>query len=103
MMPEQAASSPGRPPRAGQPAAKMGWKRRLVSLLTALTCLSAGTMLVLLPWGESWGRNYFSGSNPAWYSVWMNSYFRGAIGGIGALNLYVALAELASLARGLRS
>jgi hypothetical protein len=30
----------------------------------------------------------------------MNSYFRGAISGVGALNVYIALAEMIGLLRG---
>jgi hypothetical protein len=78
------------------------WKGRLISLLTAMACLSCGTLLLLLPWDTGWDQNYFSGSNRTWFAVWTNPYFRGAISGIGALNVYVALLELAGMARGLR-
>jgi hypothetical protein len=57
-------------------------------------------LVLLLPWLPSWDQNYLSGWSPAWFSLWMNSYFRGAIGGVGALNVYIAFAETIGLLRG---
>jgi hypothetical protein len=51
-------------------------------------------MLVLLPWTPAWDQNFFSGWSPGWYAVWVNPYFRGAVSGVGALNLYVVVADL---------
>jgi hypothetical protein len=68
--------------------------------LTASTGAVVGLVLLLLPWLPTWDQNYFSGWNPAWFSLWMNPYFRGAISGVGALNIYVACAEMLALLRG---
>ena len=72
-------------------------------LMTALAGLLVGTVLVLLPWDLSWDQNYFSGWSPAWYALWMNPYFRGAVSGVGAVNLYIAVAELFGLVRRTRN
>jgi hypothetical protein len=76
---------------------RTGWGKRL---LTASAGAAVGLVLLLLPWLPSWDQNYFSGSSPAWFALWMNSYFRGAISGVGALNVYIAFAELLGLLRG---
>ena len=74
-----------------------GWLR---TFLAAFLYTGMGTLLMLLPWLPSWGQNYFSGDSRTWYSVWMNPYFRGAISGIGLVNLYVSFGELLKLMRG---
>ncbi len=90
--PHTAASEPaGVPPRA---AAQL-----LVRLLGATVALLAGLALLTLPWTDSWEQNYFANLAPGWRALWMNSYFRGAVSGLGAANLYVALAELFWLRR----
>jgi hypothetical protein len=76
------------------------WGRWIRGLLTAAVCTMVGTLLVLLPWVPGWDQNYFSGSRPEWYAVWMNSYFRGAVSGVGVLNLYISFLELLGLVRG---
>lgn len=76
------------------------WRRWIMGLLSAGVCTTVGTLLVLLPWVPGWDQNYFSGSRQGWYAVWMNSYFRGAVSGVGAVNLYVSFLELLRLVRG---
>ncbi len=45
------------------------------------------------------GAEYFSGTSRTWYSIWMNTYFRGAVSGVGVLNLYISFLELLALLR----
>ena len=52
---------------------------------------------MLIPWSAFWERNYFV---EAWASggKWITSnYTRGAITGLGLVNIWAALAELADL------
>jgi hypothetical protein len=53
-------------------------------------------LLVLIPWAAFWERNYFV---VAWSlgGVLTSNYTRGAITGLGLLNVWAALAELADL------
>jgi hypothetical protein len=74
--------------------------RWIGGFLTAFLYTSMGVLLMLLPWLPSWSENYFSGSSWGWYSIWMNPYFRGAISGVGVLNLSVSFLELLRLMRG---
>jgi hypothetical protein len=56
-----------------------------------------GLLLVLLPWSSFWDRNYFAELVPtlgAWIS---NNYVRGAVTGLGVVNLLAALADLSDL------
>ena len=78
------------------PAKRGGW---LAGLATAAVCTVVGTLLAMLPWLPIWEQNSFSGTNRTWYSIWMNPYFRGAVSGVGILNLYLSFLELLALLR----
>lgn len=83
------------------PLARPGRRRRWIAgLSSAAVCTLVGTLLVVAPWLPNWDQNYFSGSQPGWYAIWTDSYFRGAVSGVGALNLYISFVELLRLVRG---
>jgi hypothetical protein len=85
------------------------WYHKLSSLLLAIFCFEMGLFLLMFPWVDAWGWNYFSyiqAANyreasvaEAWRSVWLSPYFRGAVSGLGVLNLYIALARVFRLRR----
>lgn len=59
--------------------------------------LEVGLLLILIPWSAFWDHNYFADASPIIREAIRNNYVRGAVSGLGLLNLYVALAELADL------
>jgi hypothetical protein len=85
------------------------WHHKLTSVLFAIFCFEMGIFLLVFPWVEAWGRNYFSFFAPAssrgaalaelWRGIWMSPYFRGAISGLGLLNMYISLVEVGRLKR----
>lgn len=52
---------------------------------------------MLIPWTAFWDRNYFVEGWSALGGVLTSNYTRGAITGLGLLNVWAALAELAEL------
>lgn len=54
-------------------------------------------MLILIPWSAFWDRNYFVESLPALGTLLTNNFVRGAVSGLGVVNLLAALGELADL------
>jgi hypothetical protein len=94
------AFSVGNMPSSGKPFGR--WRRWAAGFLLAFLYTLLGTTLVLLPWLPSWDQNYLSGTSPGWYSIWMSSYFRGAISGVGVVNLCVSFLELLELLRGVK-
>lgn len=50
---------------------------------------------MLIPWSAFWERNYFVDWSPALKSLLASNYTRGAVTGLGLLNVWSALAELA--------
>ena len=53
----------------------------------------------MFPWTEYWDSNYFSAFLPAWQPYWDNMYVRGAISGLGVVNLYISFIEIFRLRR----
>ncbi len=72
----------------------------LRAMLSAAALTGVGTMLIVLPWLPDWNQNFFSSSNREWYAIWMNPYFRGAVSGVGVVNLFVSFMEIYHLLRG---
>ncbi len=63
-------------------------------MLLSSLFLWTGFLLVLVPWSVFWERNYFAQTLPAVQMLVSNNYLRGAISGLGLVNVYVGLAEL---------
>lgn len=56
--------------------------------------LEVGFLLLVIPWSSFWDRNYFAQALPAVQGIMMNNYVRGAISGLGLVNVYLGIAEL---------
>lgn len=57
----------------------------------------AGLLLVLIPWSAFWDRNYFAEAMPALRELLTNNFVRGAVSGLGVINIFAGLAELADI------
>jgi hypothetical protein len=53
--------------------------------------------LVLIPWSTFWERNYFVEWSPVLEALLTSNYVRGAISGLGLVNVGAALVELADV------
>ena len=72
--------------------------RKLGQVLLIIFCLELGLFLMIYPWTDRWAENYFSWIGPVrwqanWHEVWDNNYVRGAIAGLGLVNIWIAVAE----------
>jgi hypothetical protein len=77
---------------------RSGWFQRVAAVLFIVFCLELGLFLLIYPWTDSWSGNYFSWIGPirlqaSWHQFWNNSYLRGAVSGLGLVNIWVAVAE----------
>ena len=52
---------------------------------------------MLIPWSAFWERNYFVEGSAALARLLMSNYTRGAVTGLGIVNVFAALAELSDL------
>jgi hypothetical protein len=76
------------------------WQRKLLTLCLMVLSLEVGVFLVVFPWLDAWETNR-AATYTFWLEVtWGNPYFRGALTGLGLVNIYIALLELLRLARG---
>jgi hypothetical protein len=72
-----------------------------VSVLGRLLFLAyfveVGLVLLVVPWSPFWDRNYFLDLWPVLGAVTRSNLVRGAVSGLGIINLWAAMAELATL------
>ena len=64
-------------------------------LLYVAFFLEVGLLLVVLPWSGFWERNYFAMTWPVLRELLTNNFVRGAVTGLGLVNLYAGFADLA--------
>ncbi len=94
MMPE---SFPIHPVPPSDPASR---RYRILRYVFALFTLEVGLFLFIFPWTDTWLFNYFQDSNEILRNIWEDPYFRGAISGLGAVNIYLAIHEFLRTLRG---
>lgn len=75
------------------------WYHKMSAVLFITFCLEIGFFLLVFPWTEAWENNYFSSLIPEWHKWWDNMYLRGAVSGVGVVNLYISFIEMFRLRR----
>jgi hypothetical protein len=66
-------------------------------LLIVAFFFEIGFVLIVIPWSAFWDRNYFAQMAPALGAVMTNNFVRGAVSGLGVINVLAGLADLVSL------
>jgi hypothetical protein len=66
-------------------------------LLFIAVFLETGFVLIVVPWSAYWDRNYFAQALPLLHGVITNNFVRGAVSGIGVINVAAGVSELVSL------
>ena len=56
-----------------------------------------GFVLIVVPWSAFWDRNYFAQVAPPLEALITNNFVRGAVSGLGVINVLAGLAELVSM------
>jgi hypothetical protein len=64
---------------------------RLFRVVWLLVWLELGLVLILVPWSEIWETNYFLYQYPSLLFFVNNPFIRGAISGLGIMNVFLAL------------
>lgn len=72
------------------------WLQRLSLGVLVVFCLYLGVLITLLPWvfHEVWDRNPMLLQHPALRAFLMQGWVRGAVSGLGLLDLWIGLSEL---------
>ena len=89
----QTAIAPGVRPRGHS------WYQKLGILLFILLCFEVGVFLLVFPWLQTWDHNAIARLSPRVRDIWDSPYFRGALSGLGLVNIYISLAEVFRLRR----
>lgn len=66
-------------------------------LLLILLFLEVGLALIIVPWSTFWERNYFAQVIPVLGPIMTNNFVRGAISGLGVVNVVAGLTELGAV------
>ena len=75
------------------------WRRKLGVVLFMLVCFEVGLFLLIFPWMQYWRNNSIASLAPWMHELWMSPYFRGALSGLGGINLYISIAEVVRFRR----
>jgi hypothetical protein len=81
------------------PAPQYRWYHKTSAVVFIAFCFEIGLFLLIFPWTEYWDLNYFAAFVPEWNRYWQNMYVRGAISGLGVVNLYITFVEIFRLRR----
>ena len=77
------------------PARRGGGRVLIRRLVFVAFFLEVGLLLAVLPWSGFWEQNYFAGTWPALQPLMANNFVRGAVTGLGLVNLVAGFADLA--------
>ena len=74
-------------------------RNRVWAICFTIFCLEIGAFLAVFPWLDSWSMNHFPTMFPSLIDLWNDPYFRGAVSGVGLVNLVIAAAQANHLLR----
>ncbi len=66
----------------------------LLRLTMILLCFALGVLLILVPWSAFWERSYFLERYPLLIPYLLNPWLRGAVSGLGLLDVGIAVASV---------
>jgi hypothetical protein len=66
----------------------------VTALLSILSSLLVGSVLVFAPWTSLWDSNWLLQLSPGLRGVALSAFTRGAVTGLGLVNVLVALGDL---------
>jgi hypothetical protein len=75
---------------------------RLLALAFILFCFEIGLFLVFVPWSQLWENNVLLGYSLHLRGLLLNNFFRGAVSGLGVVDLVLGFSELGRFWRSLK-
>lgn len=69
---------------------------RVLRALLVVVCFEMGALLLYLPWSDFWEKNFFLVHFPALIQLLLHPAFRGAVSGLGILDILMALSFIGS-------
>jgi hypothetical protein len=82
------------------PPSSASWLEKLAAVLFCILCIEMGAFLLVCPWLDGlWTHNRIFLLVPAWRPFLMGDHFRGAVSGLGLLNIFIGFYEAVRLRR----
>ena len=75
---------------------------RLLAIAFILFCFEIGLFLVFVPWSALWENNVLLAHSLHLRSLVLNNFFRGAVSGLGVIDLALGLSELGRFWKSIR-
>ena len=69
---------------------------RVFRAMLVVVCFEMGALLLYLPWSAFWEQNFFLSHFPSLIHVVLHPAFRGAVSGLGVLDILLALGLIGS-------
>jgi hypothetical protein len=87
-------SAPSAPPpvKSGR---FLKWHQRVLGIFLIVFAFELGLVLLISPWLDRWETSWMPDYSPRLSAIWLSPYFRGALSGLGLLNIYISLNEAA--------
>jgi len=85
-------SAPSAPPPV-QSGRFLKWHQRVLGVFLIVFAFELGLVLLISPWLARWETSWMPDYSPRLSVIWLSFYFRGALSGLGLLNIYVSLNE----------
>jgi hypothetical protein len=70
--------------------------QRIFRALVVVLAFEMGALLLYLPWSGYWEQNYFLSHYPALMHIVLHPSFRGAVSGVGVLDILLAIGWIGS-------
>jgi len=91
--PNPPPAAPAQDGTAALPRAKT-WGERILTVVWVIFCLELGLLMIVLPWTQFWMSNSLFASLPWLRPVVEHNFLRGAVSGLGVLDLWIGFSEL---------
>lgn len=72
---------------------------RVLFVIYVLYCFEVGVFLIIFPWMRLWEQNFILQYSPYLHLLFLNNFFRGAVSGLGVMNLVLGVWEIAQFQR----
>ena len=78
---------------------RYSWYHKAGAVIAIVFCFEVGVFFVVFPWLPYWDSNFLGTFSERWSKIWTDPYFRGAVSGLGLVNIYISLLEMFRLRR----
>jgi len=97
--PNEAAGNAAAEQAGTQGGAVVSWIEKAAAVAYCIFCIEIGLFLLVYPWMSGWDKNYLVQMKPEFTDFLTSVRVKGAVSGLGVLNLFAAVSEIVALRR----